>query len=82
MELNRLEVVNYDKVVGYAGGRPMVNWVTESVYYSKKSLSKEEFTNIVKADHAIAGELTYKKFKQTYSSGKILYKHVLYEEMY
>lgn len=82
MELDKLEVTNYDKVVGYAAGRPMVNWVTESVYYSRESLSKEKFTDIVKADHHIAGEITYKKFKQTYSSGKILYKHVLYEEMY
>lgn len=82
--LNKLEVKNYDKIVGYAGRsrKPMVDWVTESTYISDKSLTKEEFNNIISEHHQISGSLTYRKFKQTYSSGKVLYKHVLKEVMY
>ena len=82
--LDKLEVKNYDKVVGYAGRKrkPIVNWITESTVITNKSLTKEEFTNIVKEHHSPCGELTYKKFRQTYSSGLILYKHVLIEVMY
>lgn len=84
LELNELKVVNYDKVVGYAGRarKPMVDWVTESTYLSEKNLTKDEFNEIVEQHHKIAGGLTYKKYRQIYSSGKILYKHVLKEVMY
>lgn len=84
LKLNELSVKNYDRVVGYAGRahKPMVDWVTESTYLSEKNLSKEEFNEIVSKHHAICGSLKYTKYKQTYSSGKILYKHVLEEVMY
>ena len=41
LELNKLAVRNFDRVVGYTGrGRtPMVDWVTESTYLSEKSLT-------------------------------------------
>lgn len=84
LKLNTLEVKNYDRVVGYAGRarKPMIDWVTESTYLSDKSLTKEEFDNIVEQNHKICGSVKYKKYKQTYSSGRILYKHVLEEVMY
>lgn len=77
-KLNELNVTQYDK----HWGKRCVDWVTESTYYSEKSLTKDEFNEIVSKRHEICGELTYKKFKQTYSSGKIIYKHVLQEVMY
>lgn len=84
MELNKLEVKSYDKIIGFAGRarKPMVDWVTESIYTSEKSLTKEEFNKIVEQHHTICGSLTYTKRKLTYSSGRILYKHILKEVMY
>lgn len=84
LELNTLKVINYDKVTGYAGRarKPIIDWVTESTYLSDKSLTKSEFDEIINKHHQICGSLTYKKYKQVYSSGKILYKHVLREVMY
>lgn len=83
-ELNKLNVENYDRVIGYAGRarKPMVDWVTESTYLSEKSLTREEFDEIVSQHHQICGNLKYKKYRQRYSSGRILYKHVLEEVMY
>ena len=84
LKLNELNVINYDKIVGYAGRahKPMVDWITESTLLSEKNLSLDDFNKIVSEHHQICGSLTYKKYKQMYSSGKILYKHVLKEVMY
>ena len=84
LELNTLVVKNYDEVVGYAGRirKPMVDWVTESTYLSEKSLSIDEFNTLIEQHHKICGNLKYKKYRQKYSSGKVLYKHVLKEVMY
>ena len=84
LKLNELSVINYDKIVGYAGRshRPMVDWVTESTLLSENNLSKDEFNEVISKHHQICGSLTYKKYKQVYSSGQILYKHVLKEVMY
>ena len=62
LELNKLAVKNFDRVVGYVGrGRtPMVDWVTESTYLSEKSLTKDQFNTIVKEHHQICGSLKYK----------------------
>ena len=40
LQLNKLDVRNYDRVIGYAGRarKPMVDWVTESTYLSEKSM--------------------------------------------
>ena len=84
LELNKLAVKNFDRVAGYTGRRrtPMVDWVTESTYLSEKSLTKDQFNTIVEEHHQICGSLKYKKYRQVYSSGKVLYKHVLEEVMY
>ena len=84
LELNKLAVKNFDRVSGYAGRRrsPMVDWVTESTYLSEKSLTKDQFNTIVEEHHQIYGSLKYKKYRQVYSSGKVLYKHALEEVMY
>ena len=84
IELNKLVVKSYDEVVGYAGRirKPMVDWVTESTYLSEKSLSIDEFNTLIEQHHKICGTLKYKKYRQKYSSGKVLYKHVLKEVMY
>ena len=84
LELNKLVVKNFDRVAGYVGRRrtPMVDWVTESTYLSEKSLTKDQFNTIVEGHHKICGSLKYKKYRQVYSSGKVLYKHALEEVMY
>ena len=84
LELNKLVVKNFDRVAGYVGRRrtPMVDWVTESTYLSEKSLTKDQFNTIVEEHHKICGSLKYKKYRQVYSSSKVLYKHVLEEVMY
>ena len=84
LELNKLVVKNFDRVAGYVGRRrtPMVDWVTESTYLSEKSLTKDQFNIIVEEHHQICGSLKYKKYRQVYSSGRALYKHVLEEVMY
>ena len=84
LELNKLKVINYDRITGYAGRarKPIVDWVTESIYLSERNLSKDEFNTIIQEHHVISGSLSYKKYKQIYSSGKVLYKHVLKEVMY
>lgn len=84
LELNKLVVKNFDRVSGYVGRRrnPMVDWVTESTYLSEKSLTKDQFNTIVGGHHQVCGNLKYKKYKQVYASGKVLYKHVLEEVMY
>jgi hypothetical protein len=47
--IDELVVRNYDETVGYAGGtrKPMVDWITEYNYVSEKSLTKEEFEQII-----------------------------------
>ena len=84
LELNKLTVKNFDRISGYVGRRrtPMVDWVTESTYLSEKSLTKDQFNTIVEEHHKICASLKYKKYRQVYSSGKVLYKHVLEEVMY
>lgn len=79
--LNELIIKSYDRTIGY-GRYPMVNHVIESTYLSEKSLTIDEFDEILKKHHEVNGEIRYKKYKLTYSSGKILYKHVLFEETY
>ena len=79
--MERLEVKQYDKKWG--AYKQYTDWVTEYNYYSEKSLTIEEFDAVIENEgHHIAGELTYKKYKQTYAGGKIIYKHVLLEVMY
>lgn len=56
--------------------------VTESLYFDDKSLTKDEFLAIVNANHNVAGLLTLKKYKMTYSDGSVIYRHVLEEVMY
>lgn len=84
LKLNELQVKNFDKIRGYVGRahKPMVDWVTESTYLSERNLSKDEFNKIISKNHEICGSLTYKKYRQVYSSGKVLYKHILTEVMY
>ena len=84
LELNKLTVKNFDRIAGYVGRRrtPMVDWVTESTYLSEKSFTKDQFNTIVEEHHKICGSLKYKKYRQIYSSGRVLYKHVLEEVMY
>lgn len=72
-----LEIRNYDVRHEYG-----VDWVTCTTYITDKSLTIEEFNNIVKESHTPWGELRYRKFKQTYSDGSVYYKHVLEEVMY
>ena len=79
--LNELIIKSYDRTIGY-GKYPIVNHVIESTYLSEKSLTIDEFNEILSKHHEVNGENRYKKYKLTYSSGKILYKHVLFEETY
>lgn len=81
MELNVLTTIQYDRHWGPYG--QYVDWVTEHEYISEKSLTVEEFDKVI-ADNNIkpAGEIRYKKFRLTYASGKVLYKHLLQEVMY
>lgn len=80
-KLNELDVINYD-VTRRAGRAILVDWVTESTYLSDKNLSREDFNKVIQKHHQIAGELRYKKYRQIYASGLILYKHILKEVMY
>lgn len=81
MELDKLKTCQYDETWGPYG--KYTNWVTEHEYCSEKPLTKEEFTAIIEKEVGpVNGELHYHKYKQTYSSGKIIYKHILKEVMY
>ena len=79
-KLRNLTTCSYDRHWG-PNGR-YVDWVTESVYFDDNSLTREEFLDIVKADHTVAGSLKFKKFKMTYGDRSVIYKHVLEEVMY
>ena len=78
--LNKLEVSNFDRRWGPKG--QFVDWVTRSTYISDKSLTLDEFKKIIEDDHNMYGNITFSKHKLTYSSGTILYKHIVEEVMY
>lgn len=78
--LNQLRIDSYDRRWGRNG--EFVDWVTESEYISEKSLTIDEFNEIISKSHQPAGELKYRKFKLTYGDGSIYYKHILEEVMY
>lgn len=79
-KLNIVETDSYDKYWGPYG--QYTDWVTESTYYSEKSLTLDEFKEILSKHHSPCGEITYRKFRQTYGDGTIIYKHVCEEVMY
>ena len=79
-KLRELTTCNYDKHWG-PNGR-FTDWVTESTYFDEKSLTREEFLDIVNANHAVAGSLTFRKFKMTYGDNSVIYRHILEEAMF
>ena len=78
--LNQLKVDSYDRRWGNFG--QFVDWVTECEYISDKSLTIDEFNEIISQNHQPAGELRYRKFRLTYGDGSVYYKHILEEVMY
>ena len=79
--INKLHIKQYDRRWG--SRNQCVDWVTEYTYICDKSLTISEFNAIIEdTGYTIAGQLSYRKWKQKYSSGKVLYKHVLLEVMY
>lgn len=81
MEVNKLIVKQYDKHWG--SRNQYTDWITEYTFVCSKSLTVSEFNSIIeKAGYTIAGQLSYRKWKQKYLNGTILYKHVLTEAMY
>lgn len=80
LPVDELVVRNYDKIVGYAGRsrKPMVDWVTEYNYVSEKSLTKEEWEQLLKDNgHTLYGQVYEpQKRKLTFGDGKVYYRHI------
>lgn len=86
LPIDELVVRNYDEVTGYAGRirKPMVDWITEYNYVSKKNLSKEEFMQLIKDNGQEPCGVIYppKKHRLTFGNGDIYYRHILKTAMF
>lgn len=83
IKTNELEVKNYSKVIGYVGrnAKPMIDYVTEYVYISEKSLTIGEFEIILEGKGAY-GQLQFIKKVLNFANGEKLYKHICKAIMY
>ena len=82
---DKLEIISYDKIVGYAGRarKPMVDWVTEYSYISKNNLTQEQFDKILKEQECNpCGVISYIKQVLTFANGEKLFKHICKAVMY
>ena len=80
---NEFEITNYSKVIGYVGrtAKPMIDYITEYVYISEKSLTIGEFEILLEGKGAY-GQLQFIKKVLNFGNGDKLYKHICKAIMY